>query len=131
MKTTTKRAAGYTINHEEQTITITRDYAKKSSIPGSKEFRELAKLHAAFPEYTIQRRTANVSENKEKHLGLTVDRMEIIITLMVKEEDEQKAALGEFEKVKSFYKGTKGYYGKIKAWFLKNYEGYAEVDFAA
>lgn len=129
--TTSKKNAGYSINHEDQTITITKDYAKRSSVPGSKEFRELTKLHAAFPEYTIQRRTATITAEKEKHLGLTVDRMEIIIKTMVKDADEQKTALAEFVNAKNFYKGTKGYYGKMKAWFLKNYENYTEIDFAA
>lgn len=128
---TNKKNNGYIINHDDQTITITKDYAKRSSIPGSKEFRELSKLHAAFPEYTIQRRTANITAEKEKHLGLTVDRMETIIKTMVKDEAEQKKALDEFEDAKSFYKDTKGYYGKMKAWFLKNYKNYTEIDFAA
>jgi len=129
--TTSKKNAGYSINHEDQTIIITKDYAKRSSVPGSKEFRELSKLHAAFPEYTIQRRTATITADKEKHNGLTVDRMEDYIKALVKDEAEQKKALDEFENAKSFYKDTKGYYGKMKAWFLKNYKNYTEIDFAA
>jgi len=129
--TTSKKNAGYSINHEDQTITITKDYAKRSSVPGSKEFRELSKLHAAFPEYTIQRRTATITADKEKHNGLTVDRMADYIKALVKDEAEQKKALDEFENAKSFYKDTKGYYGKMKAWFLKNYKNYTEIDFAA
>ena len=129
--TTSKKNAGYIINHEDQTITITKDYAKRSSVPGSKEFRELSKLHAAFPEYTIQRRTATITADKEKHNGLTVDRMADYIKALVKDEAEQKKALDEFENAKSFYKDTKGYYGKMKAWFLKNYKNYTEIDFAA
>ena len=39
-------------------------------------------------------------------------------------------ALAEFEEVKKFYKGTKGYYGKVKGWFLGKYPKYKEVDFA-
>ena len=74
--TNEKKNNGYIINHDEQTITITKDYAKRSSVPGSKEFRELSKLHAAFPEYTIQRRTAVITADKQKHNGLTVDFME-------------------------------------------------------
>lgn len=123
---TTKRAAGYTINHEEQTIIITRDYAKKSSIPGSKEFRELAKLHAAYPDYVIQRRTANVSENKQKHSGLTISRMEKFVQKFGTEEEKE-----EFAAVKEFYEGERCYYGKMKSWFLKKYPEYEEVDFAA
>lgn len=128
--TTSKKNAGYIINHEDQTITITKDYAKRSSVPGSKEFRELSKRHAAFPEYTIQRRTATITADKEKHNGLTVDRMADYIKALVKDEAEQKKALDEFENAKSFYKDTKGYYGKMKAWLLKYYKNYTEIDFA-
>lgn len=128
---TNKKNNGYIINHDEQTITITKDYAKRSSVPGSKEFRELSKLHAAFPEYTIQRRTAVITADKEKHNGLTVNRMAEYIKALVKDEEEQKKALEEFESVKAFYKDTKGYYGKMKAWFLKTYKNYTAIDFAA
>ena len=124
--TTSKKNAGYSINHEDQTITITKDYAKRSSVPGSKEFRELSKLHAAFPEYTIQRRTATITADKQKHNGLTVDFMEKYVVTFADD-----AALKEFENAKEFYKGEKAFYGKMKSWFLKKYPNYNEVSFAA
>ena len=118
--TNEKKNNGYIINHDEQTITITKDYAKRSSVPGSKEFRELSKLHAAFPEYTIQRRTAVITADKQKHNGLTVDFMEKYIVTFADD-----AALKEFEN------GEKALYGKMKSWFLKKYPNYNEVEFAA
>ena len=129
MKKSTQR--GYAINHPEKTITLTKAYAKRANTPGTKEFRELAQFHKNYPDYDIVMRTATPNENKERHTGLSVARMEVIIKQMVKEEEAQEKALAEYNEAKDFYKGTKGYYGKIKAWFLKNYEGYAEVDFAA
>ena len=39
-------------------------------------------------------------------------------------------ALMDFEEAKKFYKKMPGYYGKVKAWFLKNYPNYQDVDFA-
>ena len=107
-------------------IVMTKAYAKLAYTPGTKEFRELAELHKAFPDFTIEMRTAKENKNKEKHDGLTVARMETIIKDYIRDE----AGLAEFEEVKKFYKGTNGYYGKVKGWFLKKYPNYQEIDFA-
>jgi hypothetical protein len=72
-------------------------------------------------------RTANPKKDKEKHTDLTIARMEFIIKNYVGSEK----ALAEFEEVKKFYKGTKGYYGKVKGWFLNKYPKYKEIDFEA
>ena len=114
----------YAIDHANKTITLTKAYAKLANTPGTKEFRELSRLHQAFPEYDIAMRTATVTANKEKHIGLSVDRMEQYIKAI------DKDALAEFEAIKSFYKGMSGYYGKMKKWFLAKYPNYQEIDFS-
>lgn len=53
-----KKTTGYSINHNDMTITLTKAYMEKSSIPGTKEFRELVQLHKSFPDYHIVRRTS-------------------------------------------------------------------------
>ena len=113
----------YTINHDNKTITLTKAYAKVANTPGTKEFRELTRLHKSFPDYDIVMRTATPKKEKEKHNGLTVERMTFIIKEFVKDE----AAIEEFENVKKFYKGVDGYYGKVKGWFLKKYDNYQEL----
>ena len=35
-----------------------------------------------------------------------------------------------FKEAQKFYKGTSGYYGKVKGWFLNKYPNYQDVDFA-
>ena len=122
-----KKTAAYVIDHENKTITITKDYAKRSSVPGSKEFRELAKLHSVFADYQIQRRTAVITADKNNHQGLTLKFMEKHITTFYNNEE----AIKEFEEVKAYYKGDKAYYGKMKAWFLSQYPDYQNVEFAA
>lgn len=118
---------GYSINHDNKTITLTKVYAKVANTPGTKEFRELTRLHKAFPDYDIVMRSATVNENKEKHDGLTIDFMTDYIKKIVKDE----AIIAEFEAVKAYYKGMNGYYGKVKGWFLKKYkEEYQKVDFS-
>ena len=121
MKRTTE---GYTIDHDNQAITITKAYANLSSKPGTKEYRELTKLHSSFPDYIIQRRTAKVSEDKKNHDGLTYDFMKKYIENVTNNNADK---LKEFEDVKKLYKGMGSSYGKVKAWFLKKYPNYAEI----
>ena len=121
-----KTISGYAVDHAKKTITLTKAYAKMANVPGTKEFDELASLYKAFPDYTIKMRTATKNENKEKHNGLSVDRMEWYIVSV----DQDEKALAEFENAKKFYKGMNGYYGKMKKWFLAKYPNYQTVDFA-
>ena len=107
-------------------IVMTKAFAKLAYTPGTAEFRHLAELHKAFPEFSIEMRTATPKEDKKKHNGLTVARMEFLIKSYLGDE----IALAEFTEVQKFYKGTKGYYGKVKGWFLNKYPNYQEVDFA-
>ena len=81
-----KKTAGYSINPADNTITLTKAYAKLAYTPGTKEFREFSALTKAYPHLTVAMRTANVSEDKEKHGGLTIARMEFIIKNYVGDE---------------------------------------------
>ena len=119
------------VNHDAKTITITKAYAKRSSTPGTKEFRKLANLHKAFPDYNIVHRTAVITADKETHNGLSVPKMEKIINVYFQNEEDRNKAIEEFNKAKEFYKGDRSYYGKMKSWFLKKYPNYAELDFAS
>ena len=107
-------------------IELTKAFAKLAYTPGTEEFRYLAELHKAFPDFPIVQRTASKNEDKEKHSGLTVARMEFLIKNYLGDE----IALAEFKEVQKFYKGTNGYYGKVKGWFLNKYPNYQDVDFA-
>lgn len=120
-----KMSNGYSINGS--TVTLTKAFAKKAYTPGTKEFREFSALIQAYPNLTVTMRTATVSDDKEKHSGLTITRMEFIIKNYVGDE----IALAEFSEVKKFYKGMDGYYGKVKKWFLAKYPNYQKmIDFA-
>lgn len=119
-----KKFAGCVI--KENTITLTKAFAKQAYTPGTAEFRYLAELHKAFPDFPIVQRTAKPNDDKEKHGGLTITRMEFLIKNYLGDE----IALAEFKEAQKFYKGTSGYYGKVKGWFLNKYPNYQEVDFA-
>lgn len=107
-------------------IVMTKAFAKMAYTPGTEEFYHLAELHKAFPDFKIVMRTAKENKNKEKHDGLTITRMEFLIKNYLGDE----IALAEFKEAQKFYKGTSGYYGKVKGWFLNKYPNYQDVDFA-
>ena len=128
---------GYTISHNDKTITLTKAYAKKANTPGTKEFRELAQLHKNYPDYDIVMRTATVSGNKEVHDGLTIELMEKIIARqpnaaeLTKEYKEFLSFWGREVKDKKNPGKTviRAPYGKTKSWFLKKVPNYQDIDF--
>ena len=122
----TKTTKGYTVDHEHQTITLTKAFAKKSSNPSSKEFRELAAVHKHFPEYSMEMRTAKVRKDKETYGGLTVERIEKIISVQENAEELRREydAFVDFWGSEVLDKKTgkmviRAPYGKVKSWYLK------------
>ena len=125
------------VNHNNKTITLTKAYAQKANTPGTKEFKELAKLHKAYPDYDIVMRTATVSDSKETHGGLTVELMEKIIArqpnaeALKKEYNEFVAFWGkEVIDKKTGEKIIRAPYGKTKSWFLKKVPNYQDINFS-
>lgn len=137
MKKTVK--LGYTLNHENQTIVLTKAFNKQASIPGTNEFRTLMGLRKLYPDYTISMRTAIVPDSKDCHFGLSRECMEKYMAQL----DNAKEALAEYERFLKYYgkevesKKEPGKmvwsvpYGKLRSWFLNKYPNYKEVDFAA
>jgi hypothetical protein len=128
---------GYAISHNDKTITLTKAYAKKANIPGTKEFRELANLHKAYPDYDIVMRTANITKDKNTHDGLSIEMIEKII----KRQSNSEALMQEYDELVKFWgkevkdKKTgetviRAPYGKVKSWFLKKVPNYQEIDFS-
>lgn len=117
----------YVINHAKKTITLTKKYAKLANTPGTNEFRELAEIYKVYSDYTIVMRTATPKDDKQKHTGLTIERMEYHIKNIAKDD----VALAQFKEVQKYYKGMSGYYGKVRSWFLEKYPNYNIVDFEA
>ena len=122
----TKTTKGYAISHNDKTITLTKAYAKKANTPGTKEFRELANLHKNFPDYDIVMRTANITAEKNTHDGLTIERIEKIISAQTNAEElmkEYKVFVSfwgkEVEDKKTGKKVMRAPYGKVKSWYLK------------
>ena len=132
-----KTNSGYAISHNDKTITLTKAYAKKANTPGTKEFKELANLNKAYPDYDIVMRTATITADKNTHDGLTIEMMEKIIArqpnaeALKKEYDEFVAFWGkEVKDKKTGKKYMSAPYGKTKSWFLKKVPNYQEIDFS-
>ncbi|MDL2287924.1 hypothetical protein LJC32_00905 [Oscillospiraceae bacterium OttesenSCG-928-F05] len=122
-----KKTTGYTINHETKTITITRDFAKRSGIINSDEYRALTQFRKDYSDYTIKNRTASTNKNKNTHNGLTIPFMRKFIGA----QENATATLKEFDSVKSLYEEHPAYYSKVKAWFLSKYPNYNKSNPAA
>lgn len=135
MTNTTKK--GYTINHDNKTITLTKAYEKRASTPGAKEFKELSQLHRTFADYDIVMRTATIKAKKTTHNGLSIAMIEKIIDCQpnaaeLKREYEAFVKLWGREVADKNNSGNtviKAPYGKVKSWFLKKVPNYQKIDF--
>lgn len=56
----------YSVNHMTRSIILTRDFAKKASIPGTDEYRTFLTLRRDNPEYEVIQRTIAKKEGKRK-----------------------------------------------------------------
>ena len=113
-----RKTNNYTINREDSTITITREFAKRSGIINSDEYNLLTQFLRDNPGYKVVQRTAAGNKGKNTHKGLTLDNMRKYLATR----DNAADALKAFETAQEYYKGYSAYYAKVKAWFLDNYK---------
>ena len=123
---------GYSIDHAKQAIIITREFAKRAANITNREYRELTSFHRDFPDYTIERRKAEVNKStKQTYKGLSLAEMENYITEQDKTQGNGSKGMEAFKAIKAYYtpKGSeKPSYPKVKAWFLKTYPKYGKKD---
>ena len=112
------KTSNYIINHEEMTITMTRDFAKRANIINSDEYRALVQFRKDFTDYTIKTQETKEARNKNTHKGLTLP----VMKKYLETRDNAADALRAFELAKAYYKGQPAYYAKVKAWFFSNYK---------
>ena len=107
------------INHENSTIVMDREFAKKSALVGSKEYNTLQMARRDYPEYAVIRREIKKNPNKESYRGLTYEYMENYI------KSHYPAKIHEFEELRIRAKCHSIRYANIKKWFL---ETFPEID---
>lgn len=57
---------GYSIDHARRAIIVTKEFAKRAANITTKEYRELTSFHRDFPDYTIERRTAEIIKKRKR-----------------------------------------------------------------
>lgn len=106
-----------TVKHENRTIVITKDYAKKSSNPNNKEFKELMELKKAYRDYTVVVR-ASIKRNS-KTSRITLSNMKAYIS----KHDSDGSIMLEFENIVKESDNSieySGFFG-VKKWFFEQY----------
>lgn len=117
---------GYRPDHENQSIILTKKFAKSAAIVGSKDYNILCRLRKDFPDYKIVvREIAKKEGKKNTHKNLTYPAMKAYIETTIADDEAKKKALAEFESMKVLGKGqTCGAYLFVRDWFLKKYPNY-------
>ena len=110
------------LDYKKHTITLGKKFSKLSSIPGTPEYEELAKVKADFPYYKIIVREIKRNDKKECYKGLTYDYMREYI----KHNESSKtraSVLDELEEniIRSRCHSKGFRYPVIKSWFLQKY----------
>ena len=106
------------INHENQTLIVTKALYKKASIVGSDEYYALRRAMNENKEYSIVIK----SVDKKTYRGLSFATMEEYI----KTQPDSENRLIEFEVVKEIAKAKRSQYPLTKKWFLLTYPEFKE-----
>lgn len=110
-----------TLNHENRTIEITKQFKKAACRFGSEEYRAIKEAVDAHPNYRVVTKTV---KRTDSYKGLTFDFMEKYIKA---HDDENKSILAEFNELraKSEEAVAMGFdsmtYGEIKKWFFETF----------
>lgn len=110
------------VDFYNNTIIITREFAKLASDVRSQEYSMLQKARSNNPEYSVKVRTIKKNPNKETYKGLTYAYMErYIITHETREQaTETLTKLAEMYQLAQCRRNGYGY-ATIKRWFLDKY----------
>ena len=107
------------LNHDDHTIIITKDFAKKSGIPGSNEYKDLMKIKRENRDYNVVVRTT--TKRKDGTSKITTAKMRAYIS---KHDDDKGSIMAQFnemvnEKVGENFNRTSFF--AIKKWFFEQY----------
>ena len=99
------------INHANQTIEMSRAYAKAAGILDSAEYKELNRVRKEFPEYEIVVRATKSKRTSFKGMDLE------FMTDYISAHENAEENLAKFNKLVD----KKLCYGELKQWFVSNY----------
>ena len=120
----------YCIDRVKGRLVLSKAFERKANEYGSAEYVLLNNLMKDFPGYTIEIDAS--TSNKETYSTLNYDKMEKYIREYCKQCGEEKKTIEkkviELKKVIDLARLKPGSYGYTKAWFLKKYPSYKEMD---
>ncbi len=102
-----------TFNADYTVATVSKSFMKKAHIYGTKEFEELRKVLADFPEISIKEREIKKNPDKESYKNLTYDNM----IAYMKELDNADLLINEFNRQKRMAVIAKNPYRFVLNWF--------------
>ena len=108
------------VNFNNNTIEITKAFAKKAANPMSAEFKELMKLRSNLAGFEVVVKTSVKRTKKDTLKGLNYDFMRQYIE---RHDDENNSRMVEFERItvkNDDTLATKSY-GEVKRWFLEEF----------
>jgi hypothetical protein len=105
------------VKHENRTIAITKEYAKKSSNPNNKEFKDFMEVKKAYRDYTVVVRTNTKRNSKTSRITLAnmkayISKHDSDGSIMVAFENIVKESVDSIE--------YSGFFG-VKKWFFEQY----------
>jgi len=115
MKTTVK------IDAVSKEITMTKAAAKRASVVGTKEYKDLAQATRDFPNFAVKILSPRARAYNNK--GLTIELMREIIKVNANGNSE---IMEEFEIIRRRNTGTEFHFSAPKAYFLSKYPNWRE-----
>ena len=117
------------INQKNQTIEMSKKFAKAAEKFGSEEYRALQEARRDYPNFRVVPVSRQASGQKESYKGLTYSYMENYIKT---HDDEKKTIMTEYEMLRGMSAEAQEAlaeacsYTEMKAWFLKKFPAIAE-----
>lgn len=106
------------ISAETEEITMSKATAKRASIIGTEEYKQLVKAKRDLPTFAVKIATQKTNPKAKSSKGLTMPLMNKLVAGMT---NNDEAAIARFEAVKDSYKNTNFHFSKPKAYFLAEY----------
>ena len=106
------------INYINNTIELTKKFAKAAGVLNSPEYNELLAIRRDYPTLPIVIREIKRKAGKKTYKNLTIAKMREYI---VDWEGKDSEAVKQFDKVVALSKVQAGPYAYVKKWFLDHY----------
>lgn len=107
------------LDHDNHTIIITKDFAKKSGIPNSNEYKELMTIKQSNRDYNVVVKTT--AKRKDGASKITAAKMRAYIS---KHDDENGTIMAQFDALVNEEVGenfNRTSFFAIKKWFFEQY----------